>query len=142
MSRIEFPKKSRKDGSGLWTDKDGSRVFIGKEWHLYNEITEVKEKTKSRGCYKECRSCGTCANSRRDNFDRQVIILNDGSWKIKGATYSYDNVNREWVDCNDCEPFRWHDCQNGLMRDAHGQAEPFTPDVIEMMKRTGGKPLI
>lgn len=117
---------SRKPTSGLWTDKDGTRVFVGSEYHLTNEIQEVKEKTRARACFRECRTCGACSNSRRDAT----------------VPTQYDANAKRMIDCRKCERFRFHDCHNGVFRDAHQNAEPFTPDVIEMMKKTGGKPLI
>lgn len=125
MSRIEFKKKPRKDGAGMfWTD--GSRVFLGRDYALQNEIDEVKAKTQERACFKGCRTCGACANSRRD------------------ATYpkSYDSNEGKMIDCRACEKFRFHDCHNGVLRDTRQEAEPFTPDMIKIMDEQGGKPLI
>ena len=139
---ISFPKKPRKEGVGYWTDSSGQVFAVGKDWALQNEINEKKELTKSRGCFKECRTCGCCANSRRDNFNIQFVVTESGKVSMKLPSESYDWINKKWVDCLACEPFRYHDCHNGWFRDFHGDAEPFTPDVIEMLRKTGGKPLI
>lgn len=139
---ISFPKKPRKQGVGFWTDGSGEIFAAGKDWALQNEIDEKKILTKSRGCFKECRTCGTCANSRRDNLNTQVFVTESGRAVLKAPTQSFDWINKKWIDCRACEPFRYHDCQNGFLRDAYGDAEAFTPDVIELLRNTGGKPLI
>lgn len=139
---ISFPKKPRKEGLSYWTDGSGEVFAVGKDWALQNEIDEKKQLTRSRGCFKECRTCGCCANSRRDNLNTQVFTTKDGKAVFKAPTLSYDNIRKVWVDCRSCEPFRYHDCHNGWFRDAHGEAEPFTPDVIELLRKEGGKPLI
>lgn len=127
MTRISFPKKRRKDGAGTYFQtKDGSRVVLGRDWALQNEIDETKEKTKSRGCFRECRTCGACANSRRD-----------ASWP-----YSRDPDTGKTVNCNTCERFRFHDCHNGLMRDTRQDAEPFTEEQQKLIDQSGGRPLI
>lgn len=128
MTSISSKGKNQRFGSleGVFTDGSGL-VFIGKDWALQNEINETKEKTQSRSCYKECRTCGCCGNSIRD-----------------GATCSsqYDANAGKMVSCTNCEKFRFCDCRNGFFRNAHGDAEPFTPDVVETLRTTGGKPLI
>src|SRR4051812_47052321 len=99
--RISFPGKPRKDSSGLWADKDGT-VFIGADYALQNEINEKLEKRNKRACFKGCMTCGACANSRR------------------GCAYprSFDANAHKTVDCRSCEPFRYHDCNNGVMRNS------------------------
>lgn len=124
--RIKFKPKPRKDGSGLFTT-DGSDIFIGKDWALQNEIEEVREETKARSCFRECRTCGCCANSRRS------------------CTHpiSYDFNSHSTVDCRSCERFRFHDCNNGLMRDSRQEAEPFTEEQIKLIEQSeDGRPLI
>lgn len=122
---IRFNKKPRKD-TGLFHGPDGKTIVIGKDWALQNEIDETKKATQERSCFKACRTCGCCANSRRDSSDPR----------------SYDHNIRKTIDCRGCERFRFHDCHNGLMRDAHGEAEPFTEVQLQMLDETGGKPLI
>ena len=139
---ISFPKKPRKEGIGFWTDGSGEVFSVGKDWALQNEINEKKELTKSRGCYVDCRTCGSCGNSRRDNLNTQVFVTEGNKVILKAPTMSYDSVRKTWIDCRACEPFRYHDCHNGFFRDFHGEAEPFTPDVVELLRTTGGKPLI
>lgn len=128
MTEVSFKGKNQRFGSlgGVFTDGSGS-VFIGKDWALQNEITESRERTKSRTCYVECRTCGCCSNS-----------LRDGS----SCSRQYDGNEGKTVACTNCEKFRFCDCRNGYFRDAHGDAEPFTPDVVEMMRKNGGRPLI
>lgn len=115
------PRKERL--GGFWTD--GTSVFIGRDWALQNAIDDAKRRTQNRSCFLACRTCGCCANSCRD------------------ATYpkSYDENSGKKVDCRGCEPYRFHDCHNGWMRDAHGDAEPFTDEALKLFKE-GGKPLI
>jgi hypothetical protein len=138
---IEFKKKPRKEGLGLFT-LDGDQVFIGKDYALQNEIDETKLRTRARACFRECRTCGACSNSKRDNFVLQVVHHADGRVETKAPTKSYDENTKKWIDCRECEPFRFHDCHNGWFRDSRQEAEPFTPDVIGLLKRSGGKPLI
>lgn len=127
MSRIEFKRKQRKDsGSLLWQTPDGSQVFVGRDYALQNEIDEVKETTRGRACFKECRTCGACANSARDCTH----------------TKTYDANARKMIDCRKCERFRFHDCHNGVMRNSHQDAEPFTEEQEKLIKQSGGKPLI
>lgn len=103
---------------------DGTDIVIGRDYALQNEIDEVKAKTKSRSCFKECRTCGACANSKRDN-----------TWQ-----YSYDKGKK--INCKSCEKFRYHDCHNGVLRNTRQEAEPFTEDMYKIMDEKGGKPLI
>lgn len=129
MSRIEFPGKSRKDaGAGqYWTDKDGSRVFIGRDYALQNDIDEKIAERNERACFKGCRTCGACSNSARD------------------ATYPkmYDANEGKMIDCRACEPYRYHDCHNGVMRNTRQDAEPFTQDQIDLIELAENKrPLI
>ena len=128
MADISFPGKNQRFSSlgGVFTDGSGM-VFIGKDWALQNEINENKEKTKARSCYRECRTCGCCSNSIRDGSSNSRC---------------YDEGIGRRIACTSCEKFRFCDCRNGFFRNAHGDAEPFTPDVVEMLKSTGGKPLI
>lgn len=143
MTRISVRnQKPRKHGSDLWISKDGSQIFIGRDYAQQNAIDEAKLKTRSRSCYKECRTCGTCANSKRDNFNMQYIATEAGLTLVKGPTKSFDNVTGRWVDCRTCEPYRFHDCHNGWMRDSRGEAEPFTEEAQRLIKESGGKPLI
>lgn len=128
MTRISFPGKPRNPSSGLdfWTD-DGHNIFVGKDWALLNEIEENKLKTQSRSCYRECRTCGCCANSIRDGSSNSRC---------------YDTNAGKRIACSSCEKFRFCDCRNGFMRNAHGDAEPFTEDQYKLLKETGGRPLI
>lgn len=125
MSRVRVKKKPRKQGAGLYGLSGSDRIFVGKDWALQNDIDEAKVKTKERACFRACRTCGACANSRR------------------GASYPYrfDANSREMINCKGCEPFRFHDCENGKMRDARQEAEPFTEDAEKYFKK-GGKPLV
>jgi hypothetical protein len=124
MTRIEVVKKPRKDsGSALWQTKDGTRVFIGRNYALQNEIDENKQKTRERSCYKGCQTCGFCVNSRRNC----------------AHPYNFDNGKK--VFCEGCEKFGFHDCNNGFLRNAHGEAEPFTEEAQKLFDQ-GGKPLI
>lgn len=126
MSKIKVnTKKPRKEGLGLFT-LDGSDIYIGKDWALQNEINETMEKTRNRGCFHACGSCGSCVNSRRGT----------------SYPYRYDANAKKMKNCITCEPFRFHDCNNGWMRDSRQDAEPFTPDVIDLIKKSGGKPYI
>lgn len=125
MTRISFKGKPRKEGSGLFTLDGEDRIFIGKDWALQNEIDEAREKTRSRACFKECRTCGACSNSRRD----------------ASYPFQFDANEAKLVSCRGCERFRFHDCHNGWMRDSRGDAEPFTEDAQKLFKE-GGKPLI
>lgn len=122
-----FRPKPRKDSSlkGIFT-VDGKTWVIGADLLRNSDVEEAKRVTRARACFKECRTCGACANSARD------------------ATYpyTYDDHERKNINCIGCEPFRYHDCHNGWMRDSYGDAEPFTPDVIKLLKESGGKPLI
>lgn len=125
MSRIEFPKKSRKDGE-LWITNDGSQVFIGRDYALQNEIDENKAKTKERSCFKECQFCSHCVASRRGC----------------GNPRSYDAHAGKTIDCRSCEKFGFHDCNNGFLRTSRGDAEPFTEEAQKLIDSTGGKPLM
>lgn len=144
MSRIEFKKKPRKDpGSALWTTEDGSQVFIGRDYALQNEIDEKIAERNARSCFRGCNTCGACANSKRDNVNRQVFTREDGLAIVKGPGVSYDSNKHQWVNCRECEPFRFHDCHNGVMRDTHQDAEPFTQDQLDLIKLAeDGRPLI
>lgn len=117
--------KSRKEGLGLFT-LDGNDVYIGKDWALQSEIDEVKAKTKAKGCFRECRSCGACSASRRD----------------APSPYTVDPTTGKQHNCVTCEKFRFHDCHNGFMRDSRQEAEEFTEDVQKIIRERGGKPLI
>lgn len=120
------PRKSTFDSidGGLYK---GARDFVtGKDWALQNDIDEAKEKTRSRACFRECRTCGACANSARDATNPKM----------------YDAHAQKSIDCRGCEPFRFHDCHNGYMRNARGEAEPFTETQIDLIETLGGKPLI
>src|SRR4051812_33765255 len=112
--KISVKDKDRAPGgnpdSTMWTDPDGTQVFIGRDWALHNEIQDAKALTKTRSCFRECHTCGCCANSCRDSSHSK----------------SYDAHTKKWVGCKGCEPFRWHDCHNGFMRNSRGEAEPFT----------------
>lgn len=125
MSRIEFNRKPRKDGGGMFFT-DGHQVFIGRDYLNQNDINETLEKTRARSCFRGCRTCGACANSRRDAT----------------VPKSYDYNAGKMIDCRSCEKYRYHDCHNGWMRDTRQQAEPFTPDMIKLLEESGGKPLI
>lgn len=140
MSKISFPKKPRKDGAGLFT-LDGNDVFIGRDWALQNEINDTLAKTQARSCFKACRTCGACANSKRDNFTPRVVTDVKGNAQFVGPRMSYDSNAHKWVDCRSCEKFRFHDCHNGWMRDSRQEAEPFTEDAQKLFAQ-GGKPLI
>lgn len=118
-------KHKRKPGSDLWLTKDGT-IVIGRDYVRQNEIDEAKQKTRARACFRECRTCGACSNSRRDAT----------------VTKQYDAHEKRDIDCRKCEPFRFHDCHNGWMRDSHQDAEPFTEDVQNLIDKYGGKPLI
>lgn len=143
MSRIEFPRKPRKDGANIWFQtEDGSRVFIGRDYALQNEIDEKKAQTRARACFRECRTCGACSNSKRDNFTPQEVKTASGLIQLKSATKSYDEHAGKWIDCRKCEPFRFHDCHNGVMRNSHQDPEPFTEEQQKFLDQTGGKPLI
>lgn len=143
MSRISFPKKPRKDVfSGLYGLPGDNRIFIGKNWALQNDIDEAKAKTRARACFKECRTCGACANSKRDNFQPRAFVIKNDKWVLQNPHKSYDANAGKWVNCRDCEPFRFHDCHNGVFRDSRQEPEPFTPDVIKLLKESGGRPLI
>lgn len=140
---IHIKGKPRKPGSDIWLDKHGEVVTTsGRDLALQSEIDEAKAKTKARACFKECHTCGACANSRRDNFQHRLVEIKDGEAKLKSPTVSYDHASKEFVDCRECEPFRYHDCHNGFFRNARGEAEPFTQDVLDLIKKHGGKPLI
>lgn len=126
MSKIQFPKKPRADRQQLWTTKDGEKVFIGRNYALQNQIDESKKKTQERSCFSACQTCGHCKASRRSC----------------SADYSFDTNTGKRVHCAGCERFGFCDCANGFLRNAHGEAEPFTPDHQKLLKDTGGKPLI
>lgn len=140
MTRIEFPRKPRKDGSGLFTT-DGTDIIVGRDWAKQNDINDALARTRARACFKECRTCGSCANSRRDNFTPQVISTAGGEAKLISPHKSFDYNTRSWIDCRACEPYRFHDCHNGWMRDSDGDAEPFTEEAQKLFAQ-GGKPLI
>lgn len=122
-----FNPKQRKDSSlkGLFTI-DGKQVILGADLLRNTEVQDAKAKTRERACFRECRTCGCCANSARDCTH----------------TKTYDANAQKSVDCRGCEPFRFHDCHNGWFRDSYGDAEPFTPDLIQLLEESGGKPLI
>ena len=121
------PYKSRFESLGdIWTDGSG-QIFIGKDMCLQNDILDNKEETKSRSCYRECRTCGCCANSMRDG---------------SSCVSSFDQNAGKMIACSSCEKFRFCDCRNGFFRDAHGDAEPFTEEVYKTLKETSGRPLI
>ena len=121
------PYQSRFEGlEGVFEDGSG-QIFIGKDWALQNEIIENKEKTQSRSCFRECRTCGCCANSHRDG---------------SSCVSSYDDNAGKRIACSTCEKFRFCDCRNGFFRNAHGDAEPFTDEVYKTLKELDGKPLI
>jgi hypothetical protein len=123
---IHFPKKPRKDAStkGMFTI-DGSQVVIGTDLLRNTEILDAKERTKKRACFIECQTCGTCGNSRRGTSDPR----------------RYDSNAGKVVNCIGCEPYRFHDCSNGFLRDSYGEAEPFTEDVQKLFDE-GARPLI
>lgn len=122
---IQVIGKERNPGSGMFFT-DGEKVFIGRDYALQNQIDEAKAKTEARGCYKACRTCNACANSRRGtSYPRQ-----------------FDSKQGKTIDCRGCEPFRFHDCNNGFMRNTHQEAEPFTPDQQKLIDESDGKPLI
>lgn len=126
MSKIKVNStKPRKEGLGLFT-LDGNDIYIGKDWALQSEIDEANRRTRSRACFKGCGTCGCCVNSRRGT----------------SYPYRYDANAKKLKNCNNCEPFRFHDCNHGWMRDSRQEAEPFTDDVIDLIKKTGGKPYI
>lgn len=126
MARVEVNRKQpRKGGEGLFTSDDNENIFIGRDYALQNEIDETKERTQSRSCFKGCRTCGCCANSRRD----------------ASYPYSYDEKAGKMISCKHCEKFRYHDCHNGWMRTSHQDAEPFTEEAVKFFNK-GGKPLI
>lgn len=132
--KVEFKKKPRKDSGGWWTDKDGSQVFIGKDYALQNEIDETRARTQARSCYRNCMSCGTCKASKRDNLHPQVETQPTGLKVVRGPQMSYDDNEGKWINCRDCEPFRFHDCHNGFMRDSRQEAEPFTQDQLDLIQ--------
>lgn len=119
--------KLRKDSSlkGIFTS-NGEDIIIGADQLRNSEVQDARAKTHARSCFVECRTCGACANSRRDATVPTI----------------YDYNAQKKIDCRGCEPFRFHDCHNGWMRDSYGDAEPFTPDVIKIIKEQNGKPLI
>lgn len=137
---IKFKGKQRKPSTGLYKGARG--IVTGRDWALQNEIDETRETTQARSCYRGCRTCGACANSKRDNFLPQARKTTSGITEVISATKSYDENSGSWIDCRSCEPFRFHDCHNGVMRDTRQEAEPFTPEQIALLESTGGKPLI
>lgn len=144
MSDITFKPKPRKDpDSALWMSDDGSQVFIGRDYALQNEIDESIRKRNARSCFRECHTCGTCANSKRDAVNPQVSTTETGLQVVRGPGESYDENSKSWINCRSCEPFRWHDCNNGFMRNSRGEAEPFTADQISLIESSEtGKPLM
>lgn len=126
MTRVEFKRKSRKDPSSQLFVQGDNTVIIGRNYALQNEIDETKKITQARACFIGCRTCGKCSNSQRDAT----------------VPMSYDENSRKWIDCRGCEPYSFHDCQNGVMRNAYQDAEPFTAEQQKILKETGGKPLI
>lgn len=127
MSNIHFKKqpKPRKGADLFVLPGDEGKVFIGRDWAKHNEIQENLAKTKARACFRECRTCGACSNSRRDAPYKKM----------------YDSNAGKMIDCRGCEKFRFHDCHNGWMRDSRQEAEPFTEEAQRLFKQ-GGKPLI
>lgn len=121
---ISYPQRPRKDSSlkGIFTI-DGKKVVIGADLLRNTEVADAKRKTEARSCFKACRSCGTCANSRRD------------------SSYPFSLDRGKLVGCKGCEPYRFHDCHNGWMRDSYGDAEPFTEEAQKLFDQ-GGRPLI
>lgn len=119
-------KGKNRGGSQLFTNKHSDRVWKGRDYALQNEIDEAKEKTQNRACFKMCRTCGKCANSHRDS----------------SHPFSHDSNVGKKIDCRKCEPFSFHDCHNGVLRDTHQDAEPFTFDMLKLLEESGGKPLI
>lgn len=136
---VKVKPKPRKEGSGLFQGARG--IVQGKDWAQQNEIDETRTSTRARSCFRECKTCGACANSNRDNFLPQAVTNPSGEVEV-APTMSYDEVSGQWIDCRECEPFRFHDCHNGVMRNTRQEAEPFTPDQLALLERTGGKPLI
>ena len=129
MTKISVKGKDSRFSSlsgDFWTD-DGHNIYIGKDWALQNEITETRLKTEARACYRACRTCNHCSNS-----------LRDGS----SCSSQYDANSGKMIHCTMCEKFGFCDCRNGFFRNAHQDAEPFTPDVQETIKTLNGKPLI
>lgn len=119
-------RRSPSSLGGLFQSKDGT-VFVGHEYEKQVAINEAKANTKARACFRECLSCGTCKNSARDATYPKMFDANAG----------------KSIDCRKCEPFRFHDCHNGLMRNAHGQAEPFTQGQLDLIKvAEDGRPLM
>lgn len=120
MKDFRVSAKQRKDAStkGIFTI-DGHEIVIGADLLRNSEVQAAKAKTEARSCFKACRSCGSCSESRRD------------------TSYPYRNGH----NCITCEPFRFHDCNNGWMRDSYGEAEPFTEEAQKLFE-DGGKPLI
>lgn len=125
MTQISFKGKDRRDaGEGTWwTDKSGSRVFIGRDYALQNEIDEAIAKRNARSCFRECMSCAACKNSARDSTYPKM----------------YDDRAGKMIDCRSCEPFRFHDCANGVMRNSRQEAEPFTQDQLDLIAVAEGK---
>lgn len=123
MTDMRIKGKQREPGSGLWTDKDGSQIFVGRDYALQNEIDEVRAKTRTRSCFTECQTCLQCKGSCRDN------------------TYpkSYDSNAGKMVDCRGCEKFRFCDCRNGVYRNTRQEPEPFTPDHLSLIEMAEGK---
>lgn len=123
---MRFNAKPRKDSSlkGIFT-VDGERWVIGADLLRNSDIEEHKRITRERACFRECRTCGCCANSSRDCTHPKTYDANAG----------------KMIDCRGCEPFRFHDCHNGWMRDSYGDAEPFT-DEAQRLFDLGGRPLI
>lgn len=126
MTKVKFTGKPRKDSEIYKLPGDRSaRVVSGRDVTLQAEIDANMAKTRERSCFKGCRTCGQCANSRRGCQDPR----------------SYDENAGKMVDCQGCERFRFHDCNNGFMRNARGEAEPFTEDAQKYFMQ-GGRPLI
>lgn len=122
--RIRFKGKKRSPSE---YSTDGKSLFLNREWEMQNEIERAKQRTQARACFRGCNTCGACANSRRD------------------ATYpkEYDNNAGKLIDCRKCEPFRFHDCHNGWLRNARQEAEPFTEEMTKLIEEgPGGRPLI
>lgn len=125
ITKVNSQSKARKEGLGLFT-LDGNDIFIGKDFALQNEIDESRKATKARGCFKACKACDCCAASRRGT----------------SHPYRFDSNAGKMKNCITCEKFRFHDCNNGFMRDSRQEAEPFTEEAQKLIKESGGKPYI